>query len=386
VYVVNVPKIKATPIKSAKDKIAFLNSIGVDFTYEAYKKLKTEDKDNQRKQFEDAVTKIHAYIGEKPEIASIQGKMLGVDGHLTTLAELLIKVTNPNRDSTHFGVDGKRRQSYAQNNALSVLENDFNEANTLDELLEARPELRDLYARGSQILKKGGRFFNKEGIRIRRLKVGYAAGTSNANTGKKSTTTKLSKGDRIVQELNQNLAGNYYALISSEGSTEWFMNMGNTISYAEVNSGKAWKKVYTIFNGYLKDDIALAMATRPYLENVGDKAKELRFFKEILPENIVNGLNERIQSNATEENINDYLTKHADVINESVKAFITNQADVTTKRLIKTRKVSSKEKDGVVKYAFPQLSSDFIDSSRDAEGISIDKHGMLKETLDDIII
>jgi hypothetical protein len=134
VYVVDVAKIKAAPIKSAKDKIAFLNDIGVDFTYEAYKKLKTEDKDNQRKQFEDAVTKIQAYIGDKPEIASIQGKMLGVDGHLTTLAELLTKVTNPNRDSTHFGVDGKRRQSYAQNNALSVLENDFNEANTLEEL------------------------------------------------------------------------------------------------------------------------------------------------------------------------------------------------------------------------------------------------------------
>ena len=384
VYVVDVAKIKATPIKTAKDKIAFLNNIGVDFTYEAYKKLKTEDKDNQRKQFEDAVTKIQAYIGEKPEIASIQGKMLGVDGHLTTLAELLTKVTNPNRDSTHFGVDGKRRQSYAQNNALSVLENDFNEAKTLDELLQARPELRDLYARGSQILKKGGRFFNKEGVRIRRLKVGYAAGTSNANTGQKSTTVKLTKGDRIVQELNQNLDGNYYALISSDGSTEWFMNMGNTVSFAEVNSGKAWKKTYAIFNDYLKDDIALAMTVRPYLENVGEKSKELRFFKDILPQDVLVGINELIATDATNEQITTYLNKHADKINESVKKFITDQSNETINKLIKTRKVLAKEKDGVVTYKFPQLSSDFIDSSKDAEGVSIDKNNMSRETLDEI--
>ena len=386
VYVVDVAKIKAAPIKSAKDKIAFLNNIGVDFTYEAYKKLKTEDKDNQRKQFEDAVTKIQAYIGDKPEIASIQGKMLGVDGHLTTLAELLTKVTNPNRDSTHFGVDGKRRQSYAQNNALSVLENDFNEANTLEELLQARPELRDLYSRGSQILMKGGRFFNKEGVRIRRLKVGYAAGTSNANTGKKSTTVKLSKGDRIIQELNQNLAGNYYALISSDGSTEWFMNMGNTVSYADASSGKSWNKVYSIFKGYLKDDIALAMAQRPYLENVGDRGKDLRFFKDILPENILNGINERIESNATDEQINEYLTKNADAINESVKTFITNQAAVTKQRLIKTRKVLTKEKDDVISYSFPELSSNFVDDQNKDETANFDKTKLTQDQLDSILI
>jgi len=385
VYVVDVAKIKAAPIKLAKDKIAFLNNIGVDFTYEAYKKLKTEDKDNQRKQFEDAVTKIQAYIGDKPEIASIQGKMLGVDGHLTTLAELLTKVTNPNRDSTHFGVDGKRRQSYAQNNALSVLENDFNEANTLEELLQARPELRDLYSRGSQILKKGGRFFNKEGVRIRRLKVGYAAGTSNANTGKKSTTVKLSKGDRIVQELNQNLAGNYYALISSDGSTEWFMNMGNTVSYADASSGKSWNKVYSIFKGYLKDDIALAMAQRPYLENVGDRGKDLRFFKDILPETILNGINEKIESNATDEQINEYLTKNADAINESVKTFITNQVAVAKQRLIKTRKVLTKEKDDVISYSFPELSSNFVDDQNKDETANFDKTKLTEDQLDSIL-
>jgi hypothetical protein len=38
-YSVNAAKIKATDISKPKDKIAFLNAIGIDFTYDVYKKL-----------------------------------------------------------------------------------------------------------------------------------------------------------------------------------------------------------------------------------------------------------------------------------------------------------------------------------------------------------
>ena len=382
-YLINRADIEKVSIKTAKDKIEFLNKIGVDFTYDVYKKLKTGEKDDQRTKFNTAVNNIHAYIGENAEIASLKGDLLGIDGNLNTLAELLVKVTNPNRDITHFGVDGKRRQSHSQNNALSVLENDFNEANTLEELLQARPELRDIYSKGSQVLKKGGLFFNKEGVRIRKLRVGYAAGTNNANTGNKSTTVKLSKGDRFVQELNQNLAGNYYALIAGDGSTEWFMTMGNNITFMDVNGGKAWKKVYDVFKGYLRDDINLAKSVRPYLKNVGDRSKDLRMFKEILPESLVAKFDELIAENATDEKFEDLIAKNTDTINESVKSFIDNQVKQTKALFIKTGKVLQ-TKDGI--FSFNQLSSSFVESQRDAnKALILDKQNLTEEQLENIL-
>jgi hypothetical protein len=62
-------------------------------------------------------------------------------------------VANPNQESTHFGVENQR-MDLAENNAPSLFENEFNEVDTLEELLLSRPELNDVYSRGSQVLKR----------------------------------------------------------------------------------------------------------------------------------------------------------------------------------------------------------------------------------------
>lgn len=77
---------------------------------------------------------------------SVTGETLGVDGRITKLAELYNKVTNPNQESTYFGVENQRIGSFSDSNAPSVFENEFNEANTLDELLASRPELHDIFS------------------------------------------------------------------------------------------------------------------------------------------------------------------------------------------------------------------------------------------------
>lgn len=355
--------IKKLPIRSTQDKIDFLGKLGIIFPLEAYGRLKTKEQDNQVKQFGDAVSAIRTFLGSEADIMTISGKTLTIDAQLSTLAELLIKVTNPNQDTSFFGLDKKRIQAYTDNNAVSVFENLFNSAATLDDLMmNVRPELQDVFSANSVVLKKGGLFFDKNGKRIRKLKVQYIQGTKNAVNNKEIVTSKLSEGDRFVQEMNQNINGSYYILVPADSSTEWMMNLGNSIKFSDVQSGKATSKIYDTFVGYLKDDIAIARENRTNLKNVQPRAKELRFFKDILPKDVLQKLNDLIAvEDATDNDFKVFIENNIDKIHASIDSYI----DFINKNTIDILKnnnqiiVSGTDKKGNVKYSFKNLDDDF---------------------------
>ena len=346
------------PIKTPQEQVAFLTSLGIEFPLEVYNRLKTEGKDNQQKQFGNAVSSIREYLKEAKDIMSVRGKTLGINGQLNTLAELLVKVTNPNQESTYRNVEDKQANSYSENNAPSLLENEFNESTTLEELLETRPELKDVFSKHSIVLSKGGLFIDKDGNKFKDFKVSYIQGTKLVNDDKGITTSKLTLGNRLTQEINQNLSGNYYILIPADGSTEWMMNLGNNIQFKDVESGRAQAKINTIFKGYLFDDVALALdaSNRKQLKNVGDKATELRFFKDILSEKTLLGINTLITNNATQEQIEEYINTNIEDVNASVKQFIDNQVVATRDLLIKNEEIKQVRDN---KFVYSKLSDDF---------------------------
>ena len=89
--------------------------------------------------------------------------------------------------------------------------------------------------------------------------------------------------ERVKQEINENINGNYYVLVSGDGSTEWMMNLGNIISFEEVEAGVYSKKLEEIFiDGYLMDEVNLALFGKNETVTVKKKSKELRFMKDIL--------------------------------------------------------------------------------------------------------
>ena len=55
-----------------------------------------------------------------------------------------------------FKLTHKHRMVYNDSNPNVSLENEFNESDTLEDLIEKRPELNDLYSEHSIVLKKGG--------------------------------------------------------------------------------------------------------------------------------------------------------------------------------------------------------------------------------------
>jgi hypothetical protein len=375
-YNVDSEKLKEKSIKKPKDQIAFLGNIGINFEFDVYTNLKKY----QKQSFSEAVDAIYKYLGTTPGIMSVTGETLGVDGRITKLAELYNKVTNPNQESTYFGVENQRIGSFSDSNAPSVFENEFNEANTLDELLASRPELNDIFSANSQVLKKGGLFFDKDGNRIKEIKIGYIQGTKQLDNNKGYKTTKLGLGDRFTQEINNNLEGNYYVLLPGDSSTEWMMNLGNNILLKDVESGKALSNINSIFRGYLSDDIALALDAdnRKQLKNVKGKAKELRFFKDILFDTQLEDINNMIEANATQEQIEEYINSKENIgeINEAIQVYIQNTVKDTKDVLMAN---SQAFQVGENTFAYPGLLDAFATKEK------FNKNNLSEKTLNDII-
>jgi hypothetical protein len=371
-------------ISTPQKMVDFLNKIGITYTLDTYLKLKPE----QRDEFVKAVGAIHTYFGKTKEIASVTGETLGINGPLDTLAEVYVKVENPIQDSTFPNVEGEKRQAYGENNAPSLFANEVNEAETLEELMETRPELNDVFSTHSQFLKKGGLFFNAAGKRIKTLVVSYIDGTKNQDTNVDTSTTGLTLGNRFTQEINQNLDGNYYILNPADSSTEWMINFGNNIKFAEVAGGLAWNKTYTAFKGYLKDDIALAQSDRSYLLNTKPRAKELRFFKDILRNSYTNADGKRVVTNtlsnvnnliingATQEEIDTYIDENIEKINVDVKAFIENNV-TETKNILKYNKKIVDNPTGTFKYE--SLDGKFTIAER------LNKESLTEDDVNDIL-
>jgi hypothetical protein len=386
-YQVNVksPFYPAALPKGPEEMVDFLKNLGVTFTINDYLKLKSE----QRQEFGDAVGEIYTYLPQAKDIGTLDGKTLKINKQISKLAELQVKVTNPNQENTLIGVEGNKKQAYSDNNAPSLFENSFNDSQTLEELKSERPELNDIFSTNSITLKEGGLFFNGEGDRFKMIKVSYIDGKKLIDSNKGITTSKLTDGQRHTQEINQNIDGQYYILIPADGATEWMMNLGNHISYINVVGGRAIDEINDIFRGYLEDDIALARdwKNREVTRNIGDKAKDLRFFKEILevyaPEQLKD-LNEMIADEATTDaEFEDYISKNIDAINNAVIKSLEDVVAGTKETLLSSNEVTmiaKKSTDAENMYKYPGLNSGF------ALKEGIDKFKMTETQLNNLLM
>ena len=369
--------LKDFPINNPEQMISFLEKLGIEFSMDAYLKLKDiskKGKTSEQDQFAEAVSTIRSFSKTDKEIGTLSSDLLEVNQAFTTLARLLVKVTNPNQENTHNNPGGKRVQSYTTNNAYSVFANEFNEAETNKQLKGNLKELNDPFSTHSVVLGNGGLFFDSKGNRIKDLEVSNIEGNNNENTGKGTSTSKLKEGDRYAQEINQNLKGNFYILLPGDSATEWMENLGNYITFDDVQSGN-WDKIYKVFNGYLLDDIALALdyKNRQKLKNVGKRAKELRFFKDILsdlddkgklvPTTLLTSIDDMISKNDTKENIEAFINKeeNSKKINEAVKQWIEGTVQNTRNKLTTTNKIIDADNGN---YKYQSLDSDFANQKR----------------------
>ena len=364
IYKINTDEVKNFIVRQPEDMVAFLAKIGIDFPLDIYNKLSSKEvivgnkTTTEKTEFGDAIKSIRAYLGKNNNLINVRENTLNISKPLRTLAKLYNSVTNPNQDPTFFGVEGKRRGTYTENNAPSLFEDDFNESNTLTELLEKRPELKGYFSENSQVLKKGGLFFNEDGDRVAEIKLLSIDGTQNQDTNKNKKTTSLSLGERFVQEINQNIYGNYYVLVPGDGSTEWMMNLGNSVSLEEIQNDSYKKKVNKIFKGYLMDEVKLALYGDSKTLNVKNKSKQLRFMRDILDSTDVQEIEKRISDkNATLEKVEEYINKNIESINSAVEKFVSEVNDELLDTLLAYGQVEMLDEN---KYNIKAFDTEFL--------------------------
>jgi hypothetical protein len=322
---------KSVDISTPSGMVDFLEKIGIIFPLSTYNRLRGK----QLVDFANAVSGIKTGLDKSNVLVSMKSKdkELGIKGNVNTIADLYVKSENPTVETSFFNNAGKQQQAFTDSNAPSVFESIFNSVENLTELKKRMPQLNDVFSTTSQILKPGGLFFDENGDRTdAELKVQYILGDKNKVDNEGTTIAELSRGKRMSIEINQNLKGSYYIIMPGDGSTEWMMNVGNQVEYKDFKDGKSADKVREIFQGYLKDEIGLAKdaVNRKKLKNVGSKASELRFFKELLSGKVLEDANKLIANKeATADDINKFITDNEEAINKSIDDFINSTVDRT---------------------------------------------------------
>jgi hypothetical protein len=306
-----VAAIEDADVNTPETQRRFLGSLGISFTKDEYDTLAMNGTDDIDR-FQEAVRGIKTSFVRAKKITTFSGKTLSIKGRLMTLAELKVKLANPEFDSTFYNVNGEMTQTFLGTNAASNLFDTLSQINNKSELANTPYAylLTDSFAQNSTILNM---MFDEEGNRIEGsnelMKTSWADGTQNAVNGKKKSSSKLTYQERLIQEINMNLAGYYYTLIPGDASLQWQTYMKNAIIADQLLSG--YDAVYDIFKGYFTSEMNLAREDRPTKNQ-----KELRFFKPILGENLHNKL---IALDGAPETIYD---NNKEAIDKAVLAFI----------------------------------------------------------------
>jgi hypothetical protein len=364
-------------IKTPEQMVEFLGKIGVIFPIDVYNKLTTREKNV----FGRSVGGLLTSLRSKSDIlSSVTSKLLDIKGPLNAMAEMLVRVTNPNFDPTHINVEGERTNGYAENNNSSVFENEWREAGTLKNLKQARPELNDPFSTNSLILKEDGLYIDEDGNIKRDLKVGYIQGTKDVDTDDGTSTSKLTLGNRYTQEINENVNGRFYILLPAESSTEWQMDLGINVPFKQFGTKIGWDTTYKIFQGYLKDDIALAKDAdvRKKLKNIGNRAYDLRFFKDILSEDMLAKINtELVMKSASDEEVIAFIAENEEEINGSIKSYFDEYINDTIATLKEYGQVVPSANGKAL--AYPMLNSVFAKIS------GINRYNLTDEKLRNLI-
>jgi len=354
--------VKSVDLADDAKRVSFLNSIGIEgFTEDEIRYLEATDAISA-KRFRDSVAGIRLSMMEKKKIATIGGKILDIEGNLLRLAEIRAKIDNPEFSSTFYGIGGEKLQTFIGENPSSAIHNVLSSLDNLYQLktdpryVQYRYLLTDAFAgkNGHSVLLNA--MFDFQTGRKRAdfeqyMKPAIADGTNNQPKGKKKESSKLNFRERLTQEMNMNLQGFYYNLVAGDASLEYMTYMGNHVSEETLKTG--YDQVYSIFRGYLIDEIELSRDdSRPVVLKGGRKRNDLRFFKTILKsdEKLYNDI---IKDDRSGEEIYD---EYSERINKAVLAFI-NEQSAKTKTTLSTFGLLKKNEDNTNDASFLKISS-----------------------------
>lgn len=346
-------KVKDLELKGSELEgyVKFLNVLGIEFTVEGLKQLKTT---NQLNKFREAVEGIQLSLSEVKDIKTLSTKTLKIDGRLMELGAIKAIIENPEFETTYFNISGERVQTFIGTNTLSALFDVFSKLTNIDELRK-NPKFRqyayiltDKFSKGSAVLNKmfnldpetgdGERIPNTEDL----LKPSYVDGTINEQKNKKKESSRLSYKERLVQDLNLNKEGYYMNLVPGDSSIEHAVKMHNEGSAFVTSEGFDNKSYLSIFKDYFMAEVELARDNRRVVGK--NKSTDLRFFKSILSPKLHRSIVTKANSKLSPEAL---YNKYKKEIDADVTAFINRDAQ-ETEALLRAYKVIDYNEDGLI--------------------------------------
>jgi predicted kinase len=310
--------IASEPTNTLEEQVKFLAKLGIEFNMAEVEQLDNTDKTR----FSKAALGIKKSFTDLEVVSTLTGRTLSINGRLLDLATIQAKIENPEFDSVFYNVNGDATQTFIGVNALSNLHSFLSKLTNIDQLANTPYSylLTDSFAQGSVLL---GKMFDiaGDGSRIKDsqnlMESSWADGTINSSTGKKKQSNKLNYQERLIQELNMNVAGFYYNLVPGDASLEHMAYMGNAISTEALRKGYEDGGINTIFKNYFISELNLAREGRDVR-----KSKELRFFRSIL-DNYKSDLHDDImEAEGTTEGVYEAFK---DDINNAVDKYIKNK-------------------------------------------------------------
>jgi len=284
------------PTETIEEQVKFLNKLGIPFKIADVNQLDGTDK----ARFTQATLGIKKSFVDLEVVSTLTGRTLSINGRLLELATIQAKIDNPEFDSVFYNVNGDATQTFIGVNALSILHSALSKIKNINDLANTPFAylLTDTFAQNSVMLNKmfdiagnGDRIKDTENL----MEPAWADGTINSTNAKKKQSSKLTYQERLVQEINMNMAGFYYNLVPGDASLEHMVYMTNSVSAEDVRKGYEDGGINDIFKGYFISELNLAKEGRDVRNS-----KEMRFFKSILGDTLHNDI---IESELSSEEV-----------------------------------------------------------------------------------
>lgn len=350
-------------VVNISDNIDFLNKLGIDITKDEVRRLRGKRVQTFNKEVNSIRDLVEKAANAGTAIPIVSSKQIDFDGRLNGLAELFVTyMVGDDTQSQHPNLDGEQTANFVLNNVVSTVVNDANTSKDKEEFVnkENNQYYNDIFHKDSLLLNKI--IFDEDGkLRDRIVEVGVVEGRQTWDSSNKATS-KLTEAERQLYEINNNINGVFYTLLPADAKTEWALNMGtywsssNFFGTDQARSAEVSKFSDQMYD-WLLTEVALAKDydNRKFIDNLNrlpkgetrPVGKSLRFFKDILPKDIV----DEIHSKVIDGGVDLTQVLSSDQMRNLMRQYLMDKAQRTINNLIEWR-VLSPSNSGYKLYGF----------------------------------
>lgn len=354
-----------------RDNVEFLNRIGIDITQSDFRRLRGAN----ISKFNDSVNKIRALVEraarDRIAVPIVSSRQIDFDSRLNDLAELyVVHMVGEDTQSQHPNLDNQPTSNFVLNNFVSTIINDANNSLDREDFINRQDNsyFDDIFHRDSVLLNRI--IFDASGEKNREVKVGVVEGRETWD-GNNRSTSKLTEAERLLYEINNNLNGVYYTLLPADAKTEWALDVGNYLSSDgffgddSSRSNEVTAFARQMYN-WLKTEIALAKdyENRRFIDSLSrtpkgwDRpvGKSLRFFRDLLPRDVVDDIHTRVVDGNTP--LEEVLS--ADQMRALMRAYAEQKVQDTINLLLDWKVIHQADTDKFVLFGFDKT---FVDNT-----------------------